>query len=128
MNTESTHDDAELPGRDHGAFGPGAGSRCWPLPSDSEEAQLALPDGDPGADEAALAGSVHARRRPHRADRGRLVRAVRPLVPLEPADLAAVGFDEQRAASLACAEPGAPGPRTAYECIAAICAAERAAA
>ncbi|RSM68482.1 hypothetical protein DMB66_13420 [Actinoplanes sp. ATCC 53533] len=72
-------------------------------------------------DEAALAGAVRARRRRHRPNRR--ARAVLPPCTLEP-DVPARAFDELRAASLACAEPGGSGHRAAYEDISAVFATE----
>jgi len=130
MNADNAHGDAELSYQDRDAHRLIVRSRCWPLPSDSDESHLALPAGECGAgDEAAPTGAVRARRR-RRPDRREAT--VIPPVPLEPADdLADVpmpAFDEVRAASLACGEPGGSGQRTAYECITAIVAAERTAA
>jgi hypothetical protein len=131
MNVDQTHDDAELSYQDQGAHRLVVRSRCWPLPSDSDETQLALPGDDCRAGaETATAESAHVRARRRRP--GRRAKVVIPPFPLEPADdLADVpmpAFDELRAASLACAEPGGSGQRNAYECIAAIVAAERTAA
>lgn len=121
MNADHTHDDAELSYQDRAAPSSPVRGCCWPLPSDGEEAQLALPAGDCRADdEAALAGAVHTRRRrPHRR-----AQAVLPPLPREPGDPVRA-FDERHAASLACAEPGGSGHPTAADCIPAILAAER---
>ncbi|MFI7543649.1 hypothetical protein [Actinoplanes sp. NPDC049599] len=131
MNADRTHDEAELSYQEHGAHRPIVRSHCWPLPSDSDETQLALPGDDcqaGGETGTARAARVRARRR----RTGRRVKVVIPPVPLEPADEVAdvpmPAFDELRAASLACVEPGGSGRRPGYECVAAIVAAERPAA
>jgi len=128
MHADQKRDDTEPSYPDRGAHRLIVRSRCWPLPSDSEETQLALPADGAGGGE--MAGNARVRARRHRT--GRRAKVVIPPFPLEPADdLADVpmpAFDELRAASLACVEPGGSGQRGAYECIAAIVAAERTAA
>jgi len=104
MNADNIHDAAVPPYQDHGAQPQPV---CWPLPTDSDEAQIALPAGDGAAgDEAALAGAVRARRRRRRTDRR--ARRVLPPCTLVP-DVPVEAFDELHAASLACAEPGGVG-------------------
>jgi len=121
MKADKTRDAAAPPYQD-GAHPQPVRGRCWPLPTDSAEAQIALPAGDGAAgDEAALAGAVRARRRRHRTERR--ARAVLPPCTLE-LDVPARTFDELRAASLACAEPGGSGHRAAYEEITVVFATE----
>jgi hypothetical protein len=130
MHADQSHDAAELSYPDRGTHRLIVRGRCWPLPSDSDETQLALPavDARAGA-ETAMAGTARVRARRRRPVRR--AKVVIPPVPREPAEhVAAVpmqAFDELRAASLACAEPGGSGQRNSYECIVAIVAAERAA-
>ena len=131
MNADQTHDDAELAYQDRGAHRLIVRSGCWPLPSDTDETQLALPGDDcRAAGETATAETARVRARRHHT--GRRAKVVIPPVPLEPveelAEVPMLAFDEVRAASLACAEPGGSGHRNAYECMAAIVAAERTAA
>ena len=131
MHADKTHDDAELSYPDRAAHRLTVRSRCWPLPSDTDDTQFALPAEEAGTGgETATAGTAHVRSRRHRT--GRRAKVVIPPFPLEPAENHAAvpmqAFDELRAASLACAEPGGSGQRNAYECIVAIVAAERMAA
>jgi hypothetical protein len=131
MTIDRTHDDTELTHQDRGAHRLIVRSRCWPLPSDSDETQLALPTDDcQSGGETAMAGAAHVRaRRRRRGPRAEVV--IRPFPP-EPEealpDVPMPAFDEVRAASLATTEPGGAGHRNAFECIAAIVAADRTAA
>jgi hypothetical protein len=119
MHADQTHEDPELSYPDRGAHRLIVRSRCWPLPSDSDETQLALPTDDAGAGgESAIAGTARARARRRRS--GRPAEVVIPPFPLRPAEEGAAvpmrAFDELHAAALACAQRGGTGQRNAYEC------------
>jgi hypothetical protein len=133
MKTIDTYDGTELPDRERSAGRLIVRSRCWPLQPDSEETQLSLVTGEGGIDEEAatlLPGGAgrgpgastrsHGRPRDDSAPAGS-----RPFpfaVSGDPAGVPMPAFDEQRAASLACVDPGRSGHPDAYECIAAIVA------
>jgi hypothetical protein len=131
-HADRTHDGAELSYPDRGTHRLIVRSRCWPLPSDSDETQLALPaEAARAGGETGIAATARVRRARRRRTARRTAVVITPL-PIEPADdFAAVPmrtFDELRAASLACVERGGSGQRNAYECIVTIVAAERTAA
>ncbi|MGW4944238.1 hypothetical protein ACWEOZ_21930 [Actinoplanes sp. NPDC004185] len=130
MKTIDTYDGTELPHRERSAGRLIVRSQCWPLQPDSEETQLSLVTGDGGTDEEAATllpgGAGRGGARPH--GRPRHVSAPAGSRPFpfaasgDPAGLPGPAFDEQRAASLACVDPGRSGHPDAYECIAAIVA------
>jgi len=111
MNIDIEHETTQ-PYPDHG---PDLGCRCWPLPSDSDEALLSIAAVEAGAagDATATGGPGHGV--PHRAVH-RPVRTVLPPSPVEsvddPARVPMPAFDERSAASLACPVP--TGSRHGY--------------